>query len=56
MLFGATSVPRVKMAVRSLAVPECEQLVKDALQLQTSSEIMGRCMDLATKRYGDLLG
>src|SRR5205823_6291438 len=53
---GATSVPRVKLAVRSLAVPECEQLVKEALQLQTSSEIMGRCMDLATKRYGDLLG
>ena len=53
---GATSVPRVKMAVRSLAVPECQELVGDALQLQTSSEILGRCLELATKRYGDLLG
>ena len=53
---GSTSVPRVKMAVRSLAVPECQQLVKEALALQTSSEILARCMDLATKRYADLLG
>ncbi|HZR78473.1 MAG TPA: phosphoenolpyruvate--protein phosphotransferase, partial [Chthoniobacterales bacterium] len=53
---GATSVPRVKMAVRSLNVPECEQLVAETLNLQTSSEILARCLDLATKRYGDLLG
>jgi phosphotransferase system enzyme I (PtsI) len=53
---GATSVPRVKMAVRSLAMPECQQLVDDVLQLQTSSEILARCLELATKRYGDLLG
>src|SRR3984893_11141354 len=53
---GSTSVPRVKMAVRSLAVPECQQLVSEALQLQTSSEILARCVDLATKRYADLLG
>ena len=53
---GATSVPRVKMAVRSLAVPECQQLVDEVLQLQTSSEILARCLELATKRYGDLLG
>jgi phosphotransferase system enzyme I (PtsI) len=53
---GATSVPRVKMAVRSLAIPECRQLVDDVLQLQTPSEILGRCLELATKRYGDLLG
>jgi phosphotransferase system enzyme I (PtsI) len=53
---GATSVPRVKMALRSLAVPECEELVAEALKLQTSSEILARCVDLATKRYGELLG
>ncbi|HEX4638286.1 MAG TPA: phosphoenolpyruvate--protein phosphotransferase [Chthoniobacterales bacterium] len=53
---GATSVPRVKMALRSLAVPECEELVAEALTLQTPSEILARCLDLATKRYGDLLG
>jgi phosphotransferase system enzyme I (PtsI) len=53
---GATSVPRVKMAVRSLAMPECQQLVNEVLRLQTSSEILARCLELATKRYGDLLG
>src|ERR1700719_268477 len=53
---GATSVPRVKMAVRSLAVPECQQLVDEVLRVQTASEILARCLDLATKRYGDLLG
>ncbi|HWY39771.1 MAG TPA: phosphoenolpyruvate--protein phosphotransferase [Chthoniobacterales bacterium] len=53
---GATSVPRVKMAVRNLALPECRELVDEALRLQTSSEILGRCLELASKRYGDLLG
>jgi phosphoenolpyruvate-protein phosphotransferase (PTS system enzyme I) len=53
---GSASVPRVKMAVRSLAVPECQQLVDEVLRLQTSSEILARCLDVATKRYGDLLG
>ncbi|HXM74588.1 MAG TPA: phosphoenolpyruvate--protein phosphotransferase [Chthoniobacterales bacterium] len=53
---GATSVPRVKLAVRSLAIPECQQLVDETLKLQTSSEILARCLELATKRYGDLLG
>src|SRR5213593_2713764 len=43
---GATSVPRVKMAVRSLAMPECQQLVNEVLQLQTSSEILARCLEL----------
>jgi phosphotransferase system enzyme I (PtsI) len=53
---GATSVPRVKMAVRSLSVAECRDLVDEVLRLHTSSEILARCLDLATKRYGDLLG
>src|SRR5205085_1305280 len=53
---GATSVPRVKMAVRNLAIPECQQLVSDVLQLQTSSEILARCLELVTVRYGELLG
>ena len=53
---GATVVPRVKRAVQSLAIPECQQLVSDALKLQTPSEILSRCMELANERYGDLLG
>jgi phosphotransferase system enzyme I (PtsI) len=53
---GATLVPRVKRAVQSLAIPECRELVEEALKLNTSSEILARCLELADKRYGDLLG
>ncbi len=53
---GATSVPRVKAAVRNLKVPECQALVAEALKLETAAEILGRCLELATKHYGDLLG
>ena len=53
---GATLVPRVKRAVQSLAIPECQQLVEEALKLRTPSEILARCLELADKRYGDLLG
>ena len=53
---GATLVPRVKRAVQSLAIPECQQLVAEALKLETPSEILARCLELATNRYGDLLG
>jgi phosphotransferase system enzyme I (PtsI) len=53
---GATLVPRVKRAVQSLALPECRELVEVALNLDTASEILERCLELADKRYGDLLG
>jgi phosphotransferase system enzyme I (PtsI) len=53
---SATLVPRVKRAVQSLAIPECRELVEDALNLDTASEILARCLELADKRYGDLLG
>ena len=53
---GATLVPRVKRAVQSLTIPECRQLVDEALELEMPSEILARCLELAGKRYGDLLG
>jgi len=53
---AATLVPRVKLAVQSLAMPECQQLVDEALKLQTASEILALCLDLANERYGNLLG
>ena len=53
---AATLVPRVKRAVQSLAIPECRELVEETLKLNTSSEILARCLELADKRYGDLLG
>jgi phosphotransferase system enzyme I (PtsI) len=53
---GATLVPRVKRAVQTLAVPECQQLIEDSLKLHTASEILDHCLQLANERYGDLLG
>lgn len=53
---GATLVPRVKRAVQSLTIPDCQQLVLEVLQLDTSSAILARCTMMAQKYYGDLLG
>jgi phosphoenolpyruvate-protein phosphotransferase (PTS system enzyme I) len=53
---SATVVPRVKRAVQSLTIPECRELVEVALGLDTGLEILERCLELADKRYGDLLG
>jgi phosphotransferase system enzyme I (PtsI) len=53
---AATLVPRVKRAVQSLSIPECRELVEQTLKLNTGSEILARCLQLADSRYGDLLG
>lgn len=53
---GATLVPRVKRAVQSLEIAECENLVAESLKLETPSDILARCLELASARYGDLLG
>src|SRR3954454_4756137 len=53
---GATLVPRVKRAVQSLEVAECQNLIVEALKLETPSDILARCLELANSRYGDLLG
>lgn len=53
---SASLVPRVKRAVQSLAVEECEQLVREALLLETPNEILARCGEVAQRYYGDLIG
>jgi phosphotransferase system enzyme I (PtsI) len=53
---AAILVPRVKRAVQSLTIPECRELVEETFKLDTPSEILARCLELADKRYGDLLG
>jgi len=53
---SAILVPRVKRAVQSLTIPECRELVEETFKLDTGSEILARCLELADKRYGDLLG
>jgi phosphotransferase system enzyme I (PtsI) len=51
----ASGVPRVKRAVQSLAISECEQLVRDVFEMETPSEILARCADVAQSHYGDLI-
>src|SRR6476620_7792152 len=53
---GASLVPRVKRAVQSLDLAECRQLVEKAVKMQTPSEILELCFEVATRCYGDLLG
>jgi len=53
---SSSLVPRVKLAVQSVAMPECRQLVDLALRLKTPTEILELCLKLASQRYGDLLG
>ena len=53
---AASLVPRVKRAVQSLTIPECRELVDETFKLNTASEILARCLELADERYGDLLG
>jgi len=53
---AAILVPRVKRAVQSLSIAECRELVEETFKLNTASEILERCLKLADKRYGDLLG
>ena len=48
-------VPRVKLAVQSLIVPECEALLQEALELETPAEILDRCQAVAQRHYPDLL-
>jgi phosphotransferase system enzyme I (PtsI) len=53
---GASLVPRVKRAVQSLTLKECQKLVGDILELDTPSAILARCTELAQARYGEVLG
>ena len=53
---GASLVPRVKRAVQSLTHSECQKLVSDSLELDTPSEILARCTEMAQAHYGELLG
>jgi phosphoenolpyruvate-protein kinase (PTS system EI component) len=53
---SASLVPRVKRAVQSLSISECEKLVADALEMETPSEILARCGEVAQRHYSDLIG
>src|SRR5437870_180741 len=53
---AATLVPRVKRAVQSITIGESRELLERVLKLQTPSEVLARCLELANARYGDLVG
>ncbi|MGI9087795.1 MAG: phosphoenolpyruvate--protein phosphotransferase [Chthoniobacterales bacterium] len=53
---SASLVPRVKRAVQTLAMPECEALVARALELETPAEILALCNEVAQRHYSDLIG
>ena len=53
---GASFVPRVKRAVQSLTHGECQKLVGEVMELDTSSAILRRCTEMAQTHYGELLG
>jgi hypothetical protein len=46
----------VKLALQTLSHTECQQLVPELLELDTSSAILARCTEMAQKHYADLLG
>ncbi len=52
---GAALVPRVKRAVRSLDVGECERLVGEVLAMESAEEILAKCEEMARAHYGELL-
>ncbi|MGI8481582.1 MAG: phosphoenolpyruvate--protein phosphotransferase, partial [Chthoniobacterales bacterium] len=52
---SASLVPRVKRAVQSLEVGECQALLKEALRLDTASAILALCTETAQRRYADLM-
>jgi len=48
-------VPRVKRAVQSLDIADCLKLVEATRNLDTASEILAKCEELARSHYADLL-
>src|SRR3954454_955796 len=52
---SASLVPRVKRAVQTLSIPECQELVREVFDLETPNEILARCSDVAQRHYGDLI-
>lgn len=52
---SATLVPRVKKAVQSVSLSECQALAEHALRTETSSEILDLCVNFARARYDELI-
>ncbi len=52
---GAALVPRVKRAVRSLDVGVCLQLVEEIMEMESASQILSKCEEVARAHYPELM-
>ena len=52
---GASQIPRVKHAIRTLDASECRDLVRRALSLRHHGEILARSRQMARSYYAELL-
>lgn len=52
---GPHQVPRVRRAIRSLALSECSQLANEASQCALSREILDLSLEMARKHYPELI-
>jgi len=52
---GASQIPRVKHAIRTLDAGECRALVRRSLGLRHHGEILARCRQMARSYYAELL-
>lgn len=50
-----TLVPRVKKAVQSVSLIDCQDLAERSLRSNTSSDILQLCIDFARSRYDELV-
>jgi phosphoenolpyruvate-protein phosphotransferase (PTS system enzyme I) len=53
---SAGLVPRVKKAVQTLDMKECDRLLEDIRDFHSGAEILARCEEVARRHYADLLG
>lgn len=53
---GAALVPRVKRAVQTLDIGVCLQLVEEVRKMDSASQILARCEEIAKSHYPELLG
>ena len=52
---GASVLPRVKRAVRSLDLAVCQALACEALKADTGAQVLQKCEEIARGRYPELL-
>jgi phosphoenolpyruvate-protein phosphotransferase (PTS system enzyme I) len=53
---SAGLVPRVKKAVQTLDMKECDRLLEEIRDFHSGAEILARCEEVARRHYADLLG